>query len=55
VECGWWDRVNTPAGEQTRQVARDYWVALSETAGVLWVFQERQAQSSDWYLHGVFA
>lgn len=55
VEYGWWDRVSTPEGERTRQVARDYWVALSETAGALWVFRERQTQSSAWYLHGVFA
>ena len=55
VECGWWDRVAPSSTETTRQVVRDYWVALSETAGVLWVFQERQAQAATWYLHGVFA
>jgi protein ImuB len=46
------------AEASTRQVARDYWVALSEQAGVLWVFQERQARAEEataWYLHGIFA
>lgn len=62
VEAGWWHRV-VAAGEQTtRLVVRDYWVALSQHAGVLWVFQERLAEGeaaapagSAWYLHGSFA
>jgi protein ImuB len=56
VEGGWWHR--TGQGEQatTGQVQRDYWVALSEHAGVLWVFQQRLASDETaWYLHGVFA
>ena len=37
-------------------VQRDYWVALSEHAGVLWIYQERLAsEETAWYLHGVFA
>lgn len=66
VEAGWWDRVSTAQGEHTRQVARDYWVALSEQAGVLWVYQERALSTPlspspvptpapAWYLHGIFA
>lgn len=72
IEGGWWDRVsetppqqasdgtlalfpNTPL-ESTRQVSRDYWVALSEHAGVLWVFQVRLPHGDHaWYLHGTFA
>ena len=39
-----------------RHVARDYWVALSEHAGVLWIFQTRLAnEQSAWFLHGIFA
>ena len=35
---------------------RDYWVALSEHAGVLWVFQTRLANDeAAWFLHGTFA
>lgn len=57
VEAGWWDRVPGATGEEedNRQVSRDYWVALSEQAGVLWVFQERQPAAPAWYLHGIFA
>jgi len=56
VEGGWWHRVETPTGQDNRHVQRDYWVALSESAGVLWVFQERLAdEDAAWYLHGIFA
>jgi protein ImuB len=42
--------------ERTRHVSRDYWVALSEHAGVLWIFQTRLAnEETAWFLHGVFA
>lgn len=41
---------------ETRNVVRDYWVALSEHAGVLWVFQTRLADdATSWFLHGTFA
>jgi len=55
VEGGWWHRVEAEGHETTKRVQRDYWVALSEHAGVLWVYQERQADDIAWYLHGVFA
>nr|WP_297354243.1 DNA polymerase Y family protein [uncultured Caldimonas sp.] len=56
IEGGWWHRIDTPAGAETAHVQRDYYVALSEHAGVLWVFQERLADDDTaWYLHGVFA
>ncbi len=53
VEGGWWDRVDTDG--TTRHVVRDYWVALSAKAGVLWVFQTRLDEAPAWYLHGHFA
>jgi protein ImuB len=53
VEGGWWDRDET-AG-QIRNVVRDYWVAQSAQAGVLWVFQTRLDEAPAWFLHGVFA
>lgn len=49
VEAGWWDDLT---------VARDYYIAHSEHAGLLWVFRERHAPStrrSAWFLHGFFA
>lgn len=56
VEGGWWDRTVIDGKATTRHVARDYWVALSEHAGVLWVFQTRlAAEEGAWFLHGVFA
>lgn len=56
VEGGWWDRSVEDGVATTRQVARDYWVALSEHAGVLWIFQTRLADDETaWFLHGSFA
>lgn len=56
VEGGWWHRMGDGEGEQALNVQRDYWVALSEHAGVLWIYQERLAdERTAWYLHGTFA
>ena len=56
IEGGWWHRVKTGDVQDTCNVVRDYWVARSPHAGVLWIFQERLAQdASAWYLHGSFA
>ncbi len=56
VEGGWWHRVNAGAAAQTKNVVRDYWVALSDHCGVLWIFQERLASDeAAWYLQGSFA
>ncbi len=58
IEGGWWHRVNdAEGGQQSLQVARDYWVALSQHAGVLWIFQQRlpRNEAACWYLHGIFA
>ena len=56
IEGGWWDRTTQNGEQSTRNVARDYWVALSEHAGILWVFQTRLANDeTQWFVHGVFA
>ena len=71
VEGGWWHRSTAPlppGAEATapegatgvvvsHAVARDYWVAWSERAGVLWVFQTRlEGEAGEaWFLHGHFA
>lgn len=56
VEGGWWHRTCDNEGSRHLNVQRDYWVALSEHAGVLWIFQERLANDETaWYLHGSFA
>ena len=57
VEGGWWDRVQLGEREDSQRVRRDYWVALSRHAGVLWIYMEHKPGDDDvaWYLHGVFA
>ena len=57
VEGGWWHRTTDVDGEQDMlNVQRDYYVALSPHAGVLWIFQARLAgEQTAWYLHGMFA
>jgi protein ImuB len=58
VEGGWWHRVTDAEGNQhALNVARDYWVALSQHAGALWIFQQRLPKdtAASWYLHGLFA
>jgi protein ImuB len=52
VEAAWWD-----AG-LAAPVLRDYFVARSETAGLLWIFRERLAAEQErahWFLHGLYA
>ena len=58
VEGGWWHRIKDAEGAQrSLNVARDYWVALSQHAGALWIFQQRLPKdtTASWYLHGLFA
>lgn len=62
IEGGWWHRSAPVEGaepwatnEQPLNVQRDYWLALSPHAGVLWVFQARLAGDEvAWFLHGHF-
>ena len=56
VEGGWWHRIGQGEEATTAHVERDYWVALSEHAGVLWIYQQRLGgDETAWYLHGIFA
>ncbi|RYZ11341.1 MAG: DNA polymerase Y family protein, partial [Comamonadaceae bacterium] len=52
-----WHRLPDANGAQASQhVVRDYWVALSAHAGVLWIFQTRlDRERTAWFLQGVFA
>ncbi len=55
VEGGWWHRSSEESDAQPLNVQRDYWLALSPHAGVLWVFQQRLAgDETAWFLHGHF-
>jgi protein ImuB len=58
LETGWWD------AQSQGPALRDYFIARSDEAGLLWVFRERlnpRSNPSDealpvrWYLHGVYA
>jgi protein ImuB len=52
LEAAWWD----PQVEQP--VLRDYFIARSEAAGLLWIYRERLAADQDkaqWFLHGLYA
>lgn len=53
IEAGWWDAHTGHA-----RFTRDYYLASSAHAGLLWVFRAQQAADeagSPWYLHGFFA
>ncbi len=55
VEGGWWHRSSAEADARPLNVQRDYWLARSPHAGVLWVFQQRLARDQTaWFLHGYF-
>jgi len=52
LEAGWWDGGDC--------ALRDYFLARSEQAGLLWIYRERLLRESclpdaGWYLHGFFA
>lgn len=56
IEGGWWHRSAAGADAVPLNVQRDYWLALSPHAGVLWIFQQRLAHDQTaWFLHGHFA
>ncbi len=56
VEGGWWHRAQESGEEVTLNVQRDYYLAVSPHAGVLWIFQARLAgEQTAWFLHGHFA
>jgi protein ImuB len=45
IESGWWDGADA---------ARDYFIARSADAALLWVYRERSPAGA-WYLHGIFS
>jgi protein ImuB len=52
LEAAWWD----PSLQEP--VLRDYFIARSETVGLLWVYRERLSADQDraqWFLHGIYA
>ncbi|MEZ5608743.1 MAG: DNA polymerase Y family protein [Burkholderiaceae bacterium] len=60
IEAGWWP--DDPAqAEAARPAARDYFIAQSASAQLLWVFCERPSSHAPshaplrWFVHGVYA
>ncbi|GAB3776692.1 DNA polymerase Y family protein [Ramlibacter monticola] len=52
LEAAWWD------AREEAPVLRDYFIARSASAGLLWIFRERLAADQDrarWFLHGLYA
>ncbi|HEY0826280.1 MAG TPA: DNA polymerase Y family protein, partial [Ramlibacter sp.] len=52
VEAAWWD----PAASEP--AVRDYFIARSASAGLLWIYRERLAAGQEqarWFLHGLYA
>jgi protein ImuB len=52
LEAAWWDT------QVTEPALRDYFIARSDSAGLLWVYRERLAEDQDraqWFLHGLYA
>ncbi len=48
IEAGWWEA----AGDLTQ---RDYFIAESEYAGLVWIYRERiPDQGPGWFLHGIY-
>ena len=47
IEHGWWEKPEDLN-------LRDYFIAESEYAGLLWIYRERLAQDTGWYLHGIY-
>ncbi|MGL4573841.1 MAG: DNA polymerase Y family protein, partial [Burkholderiaceae bacterium] len=60
IETGWWEGADHA---HTGPALRDYFIARSERAGLLWIYRERPAslatvqgaQKSRWFLHGFYA
>jgi protein ImuB len=60
IETGWWEDAD---GGQNSPALRDYFIARSEQAGLLWIYRERPAalaaaegtSQARWFLHGFYA
>lgn len=53
VESGWWDvaKAGGASGATDGNIARDYFVAASPRAGLLWIFR---SDALGWFLHGIY-
>ena len=54
LEAGWWSLLSSAEAEGEELALRDYYVAQSPHAGLLWVYRRRSAGEPAWFLHGVY-
>ena len=58
LEAGWW---SGPEGEGGHPAVRDYYIAESPEAGLIWVYRERLSapfaaeEEPRWFLQGLYA
>jgi protein ImuB len=56
IEGGWWHDGRAPGAARAQPVERDYWLARSAHAGLLWVYRQRTgAAAAGWFVHGSYA
>lgn len=54
LESGWWSLSASAEVEGEELTQRDYFVARSPHAGLLWVYRRRSAGEPAWFLQGVY-
>ena len=54
LEVGWWSLLSAAEAEGTELTLRDYYVARSPHAGLLWVYRRRSVGEPGWFLQGIY-
>ncbi len=54
LEAGWWSLLSSAEAEGGELALRDYYVAQSPHAGLLWVYRRRSAGEPAWFLQGMY-
>lgn len=54
LESGWWSLLSAAEAEGEELALRDYYVARSPHAGLLWVYRRRSLGEPAWYLQGIY-
>lgn len=58
LATGWWVKRPAQGTEEAFAAVRDYYIADSPQAGLVWIFREcsrRSVERGAWYLHGLYA
>jgi protein ImuB len=54
LEAGWWSLLSSAEIEGEELTLRDYYVAQSPHAGLLWIYRRRSVGEPGWFLHGIY-